>query len=229
MAVDRANRCDRRSDPSHRGLQDHRHSERADGRRPRARDGIDDAARLHRLAHPGSRRLRRDRLPPPVRADGPLRFILQLCSPLDAEAPVSDTVESRSLARRLFEAESLDGMAAGPKFVIYVLLGLWTLIVLFPLYWVLVTSFKIEVQVDSGPYFLPFVDFTQTLEAWNFMLLKNNTIGPYLNSMVVALSSTLLALLIGSLAAYALVRIRFQGKVAGRLTLPVLVAPVILA
>ena len=43
------------------------------------------------------------------------------------------------------------------------------------------------------------------------MLLKNNTIGPYLNSIVVALSSTLLALLVGSLGAYALVRIRFQG------------------
>ena len=33
------------------------------------------------------------------------------------------------------------------------LLGLWTLVVLFPLYWVLVTSLKIEVQVDSGPYY----------------------------------------------------------------------------
>jgi len=142
---------------------------------------------------------------------------------------VSDTVESRSLARRLFEAESLDGMAAVPKFVIYVLLGLWTLIVLFPLYWVLVTSFKVEVQVDSGPYFLPFVDFTPTLEAWNFMLLKNNTIGPYLNSMVVALSSTLLALLIGSLAAYALVRIRFQVKLAAVLTFLVLLVAVIIA
>ena len=83
---------------------------------------------------------------------------------------MSDAVESHSLARRLFEAESLEGMAAVPKFVVYALLGLWTLIVLFPLYWVLVTSFKVEVQVDSGPYFLPFVDFTPTLEAWNFML-----------------------------------------------------------
>ena len=58
------------------------------------------------------------------------------------------------------------------------MLGLWTLVVLFPLYWVLVTSFKIEVQVDSGPYYLPFVDFKPTLDAWNFMLLQNNTLGP---------------------------------------------------
>ena len=109
------------------------------------------------------------------------------------------------------------------------MLGLWTLVVLFPLYWVLVTSFKIEVEVDSGPYLLPFVDFTPTLEAWNFMLLQNNTIGPYLNSIVVTLSSTVLALLIGSLAAYALVRIRFQVKLAAIVTFLVLLVAVIVA
>ena len=142
---------------------------------------------------------------------------------------MSDSRGNRGLARRLFEAKSLDGMAAVPRVVVYVLLGLWTLVVLFPLYWVLVTSFKVEVQVDSGPYFVPFVDFTPTLEAWDFMLLKNNTIGPYLNSIVVALSSTLLALLIGSLAAYALVRIRFQVKLAAVLTFIVLLVAVIIA
>jgi multiple sugar transport system permease protein len=142
---------------------------------------------------------------------------------------VSGSAENPGLARRLFEAKSLDEMAMVPKLVVYILLGLWTLIVLFPLYWVLVTSFKVEVQVDGGPYFLPFVDFTPTLEAWNFMLLKNNTIGPYLNSIVVALSSTLLALLVGSLAAYALVRIRFQVKLAAVLTFLVLLVAVIIA
>ena len=75
----------------------------------------------------------------------------------------------------------------------------------------------------------PFVDFTPTLEAWNFMLLQNNTIGPYVNSIIVALFSTLLALLIGSLAAYALVRIRFQVKLAAVLTFIVLLVAVIIA
>ena len=52
------------------------------------------------------------------------------------------------------------------------------------------------------------------------MLLENNTLGPYLNSVVVALGSTVLAVLIGSLAAYALVRIRFQVKLAAVGDLP---------
>jgi multiple sugar transport system permease protein len=131
--------------------------------------------------------------------------------------------------KRLFEPERLDSVALVPKLGTYAVLALWTLIVLFPLYWVLVTSFKIEVQVDSGPYYLPFIDFKPTLEAWSFMLLKNNTLGPYLNSIVVALASTLMALLIGSLAAYALVRIRFQVKLAAVLTFIALVIAVIIA
>ena len=131
--------------------------------------------------------------------------------------------------RRLFEATSLDEMATAPKIAVYVILAFWTLVVLFPLYWVLVTSFKIEVQVDSGPYFIPFVDFKPTLDAWDFMLVKNNTIGPYLNSLVVALSSTVLAILIGTLAAYALVRIKFEVKIAAILTFIVLLIAVIVA
>jgi multiple sugar transport system permease protein len=83
-----------------------------------------------------------------------------------------------------------------------------------PLYWVLITSFKGPGEVDNGPFYIPFGDFAPSLDAWNFMLLQNNTIRPYLNSVVVALASTALAVLIGALAAYALVRIRFEVKLA---------------
>ena len=142
---------------------------------------------------------------------------------------MSGAVEWRGLVRRLFEAKSLEEMSAPTKTVVYAVLGLWTLVVLFPLYWVLVTSFKVEVQVDSGPFYVPFVDFKPTLDAWNFMLLQNNTLGPYLNSIVVTLSSTVLALIIGALAAYALVRIRFEVKLAAIVTFLVLLIAVIVA
>jgi multiple sugar transport system permease protein len=137
--------------------------------------------------------------------------------------------DERPLLRRLFEPKTLDTIATAPRVAVYGLLALWSLVVLFPLYWVLVTSFKIEVQVDSGPYYLPFVDFKPTLAAWDFMLLRNNTLGPYLNSVIVSLASTLLALLFGSLAAYALVRIRFQVKLAAVVTFLILLVGVIFA
>jgi multiple sugar transport system permease protein len=142
---------------------------------------------------------------------------------------VTKPADTRPLMRRLFEPTSLDVMAPIPKIATYVVLAFWTTVVLFPLYWVIVTSLKVEIDVDSGPYYLPFVDFQPKLDAWNFMLLHNNTLGPYFNSIVVSLASTMLAVLIGSLAAYALVRIKFQVKIAGVLTFVALVFAIIVA
>jgi multiple sugar transport system permease protein len=103
----------------------------------------------------------------------------------------------------------------GLKLLAYVLLLAWTLVVLFPLYWIVVTSFKLPIQVDSGPTYLPFVDFTPTLANWRYILvdLRNDTIRPYVNTVVVGLTSSVLALLLGSSAAYALVRFRYRPRV----------------
>ncbi|MFK0693023.1 carbohydrate ABC transporter permease [Mesorhizobium sp. IMUNJ 23033] len=139
------------------------------------------------------------------------------------------SAEQRSLARRLFEPASIDSQAPVARIVTYALLFLWTLVVLVPLYWVLITSFKGPGEVDNGPFYLPFVDFTPSLQAWDFMLVQNHTLRPYMNSVVVALASTLLAVLIGSLAAYALVRIRFQVKLAAVALFLILLVAVIVA
>lgn len=121
---------------------------------------------------------------------------------------------AKSLLRRLTEPPSIEQQSPVGRFVTYAMLFVWSLVVLVPLYWVLITSFKGPGEVDNGPFYIPFVDFQPSLAAWDFMLLRNNTLGPYLNSVVVALASTVLAVTIGSLAAYALVRIRFEVKLA---------------
>lgn len=137
--------------------------------------------------------------------------------------------DSRRLRRRLFEPKSLNEQAPVPRVATYAVLIFWTAVVLFPLYWVLVTSLKQQIVVDAGPYYLPFIDFEPSLHAWSFMLLENNILGPYLNSVVVALTSTVLAVLIGSLAAYALVRIRFRVKLAAVACFLLLLAAVIVS
>lgn len=121
----------------------------------------------------------------------------------------------KSLLRRLTEPPSIDAQSPVGRIVTYAMLFVWSLVVLVPLYWVLITSFKGAAEVDNGPFYIPFVDFEPSLAAWDFMLLQNYTLGPYLNSVVVALASTVLAVAIGALAAYALVRIRFEVKLAG--------------
>jgi multiple sugar transport system permease protein len=101
------------------------------------------------------------------------------------------------------------------KLAAYLILGAWALVVLFPLYWLAITSFKTPLQVNAGPVYLPFVDFQPTLDAWHYIFvdLRGDTVRPYINTVVVALGSSTLALLLGSAAAYALIRFPFRPRV----------------
>jgi multiple sugar transport system permease protein len=89
-------------------------------------------------------------------------------------------------------------------------------VVLFPLYWLVITSFKLPIQVNSGPVYLPFVDFQPSLDAWRYIFvdLRSDTLRPYVNTVVVALGSSTLALALGSAAAYALIRFPYKPRVA---------------
>lgn len=101
------------------------------------------------------------------------------------------------------------------QLISYIILGIWTFIVLFPLYWLVITAFKLPVDVASGPKFIPFVDFQPSLHAWSEMLVENGpefALRPYYNTVTVGLSSALAALVIGAGAAYALTRFEYQPK-----------------
>jgi multiple sugar transport system permease protein len=80
----------------------------------------------------------------------------------------------------------------------------------------IVTSLKIPSQVAEGPFYIPFVDFEPTLDAWKYILvgdLSNDTLRTYRNTAIVAPTSALLALIIGSIAAYALVRFDYRPRI----------------
>ena len=96
----------------------------------------------------------------------------------------------------------------------YVLLGFWAFVVLFPLYWVFITSFKQPLDVNDGPFYLMWVDFQPSLHAWRYILvdLGHDTFGPYLNTVIVSLVSSALALVLGSMAGYGLARIRYRPR-----------------
>jgi multiple sugar transport system permease protein len=112
-------------------------------------------------------------------------------------------------------AKQIDTLSSRAAVFVYALLGLWTVIVLFPLYWLFITSFKLPIDVSYPPKYLPFIDFRPSLDAWHYIFvdLGNDTLRPYFNSMVVAVSSTALSVGIGSMAAYALSRIEYKPRV----------------
>jgi len=101
------------------------------------------------------------------------------------------------------------------KLLAYLVLGFWAVVVLFPLYWLVVTSFKLPIQVNTGPVYIPFVDFHPSLDAWHYIFvdLRDDTLRPYMNSVVVAVASSTLALLLGSAAAYGLTRFPYRPRV----------------
>jgi multiple sugar transport system permease protein len=106
-------------------------------------------------------------------------------------------------------------MSRGRKVVAYALLIGWTIVVLFPIYWLAITSLKQPIQVDNGPVYVPFLDFKPTLDAWKYILvdLQNDTLRPYINTVVVGVISATVALALGSTAAYALVRFDYRPRV----------------
>lgn len=97
------------------------------------------------------------------------------------------------------------------KILTYALLVFWSLVCLFPLYWIAVTSLKGDPEIMRGPYYLPFVDFTPSLDAWVSVLdyANDHLLLRFFNSAVVAVTSTLLTVLFGGLAVYGLTRFRY--------------------
>ncbi|NCO85969.1 MAG: carbohydrate ABC transporter permease [Rhodobacterales bacterium] len=106
------------------------------------------------------------------------------------------------------------------RIAIYGALTLWTIICLFPIYWTITTSFKAAPDVMQGNM-VPWVDFDPKWLGWRSLGLSPETIltestvraefmKRFLNSVITALSSSTLAVVLGSLAAYGLSRFSYR-------------------
>ncbi len=97
------------------------------------------------------------------------------------------------------------------------ILGLLSMVMMLPFLWMLATSFKPLPEVTKSPpqWFADGMSFKPYFDMFNFLPFSTYT----LNSLIVALSATFLAILIGSLAAFAFSRFQFKGKEIFLLTL----------
>lgn len=106
------------------------------------------------------------------------------------------------------------------RVVIYGMLIFWAVICLFPIYWTFTTSFKMAPDVMKG-HMIPYVDFQPKWIGWKHLGLSPDTIWAestvrdefikrFLNSVIIALSSSALAVILGSLAAYGLSRFSYR-------------------
>ncbi|MHA1527767.1 MAG: carbohydrate ABC transporter permease [Alphaproteobacteria bacterium] len=108
----------------------------------------------------------------------------------------------------------------GGRVVIYALLVLWAVICLFPIYWSVTTSFKIAPDVMKG-HLIPFWDFQPSWKGLRSLglspdrLFETSTVREefmkrFTNSVVVSVGASLLAVVLGSLAAYGLSRFSYR-------------------
>ena len=106
-------------------------------------------------------------------------------------------MQSRSTAR-LFRRMALVGG-----------LGLFSVWTGLPLYWIVVTSIKPNLLIYREPQLFP---SQVTLDHFAFVLGKTPFLQYIRNSVSVTLVTTSLAMIIGTLAAYAIVRLSFAGR-----------------
>lgn len=83
------------------------------------------------------------------------------------------------------------------------------LIYLFPIYWMVVTSLKTRVQTFQIP---PAWIFTPTINNYKGVLSEVDVPRSYFNSIVISFVSTLISVVIGSMAAYGLARLKIPRK-----------------
>ncbi len=106
------------------------------------------------------------------------------------------------------------------RVLIYGALLFWAFVCLFPIYWTISTSFKSALDVTQG-HLIPWLDFPPDWKGWRSLGLSPDTIlqtstaraefmSRFGNSIITSVGASVLALVLGSLAAYGLSRFRFR-------------------
>lgn len=113
--------------------------------------------------------------------------------------------------KRMNIARKVETMGKLKKPLIYVLLTLWALIVLFPFYWMILTSVK-SYGSYNAEYIPSFFTLSPTLQ--NYVdAFTTVSLGKYLlNTFLFTVVTTALMVVVSTLAAFAFARLEFKGK-----------------
>jgi raffinose/stachyose/melibiose transport system permease protein len=94
----------------------------------------------------------------------------------------------------------------------HLILVFFTLLSLFPIYLIVVNSFKARKAIFNSPFLLPIGEKVFSLVGYTKVFSHSNFPLYFWNSLVVALVSMFLILLLGAMAAFALSEYRFPGN-----------------
>ena len=143
---------------------------------------------------------------------------------VDTRAAV--TIDRKSGAQRIRSQKSTtsDKVVGG---ISHVVLAVWAIVVILPMLWTLLGSFKTTKEIFKSPFGLPANwNFDNYVNAW----VKNNFGPMFLNTIIVVGCALVLVMLLGAMCAYVLARFSIPGsRVVYYLMLAGLTFPVFLA
>jgi multiple sugar transport system permease protein len=97
-------------------------------------------------------------------------------------------------------------------FTIYLPLGVFVFVLLFPFYWMAITSVKPNHQLTDYQNYSPFWVVEPTLRHIQYLLFETSYPHWFWNTILISVSATFIALATSVLAAYAIERLRFSGS-----------------
>lgn len=97
------------------------------------------------------------------------------------------------------------------KVLVYTFLIIWAIVVLFPFYWMILTSLK-SYSAYNGEYIPKFFTLSPTLENYSQAFTAVPLARYFLNTLIFTLITTALMLIVVVLAAFAFARLNFKGK-----------------
>jgi trehalose/maltose transport system permease protein len=103
------------------------------------------------------------------------------------------------------------------RVLFWIMIAIIAIYMLFPFYWAINSSFKTENQLQMTPAtFLPrdqaTLKFSPTFQNYLAVFRNERFQRGLINSSIVAVSTTILSLVVGSFAAFALGKLRFRGR-----------------
>lgn len=97
------------------------------------------------------------------------------------------------------------------RILTYAGLGIWAVIVLFPFYWMLLTSVK-SYGAYNAEHIPAFFTMAPTLQNYTDAFTQVPLVGYLLNTLIFSVITTVLMVAVSVLAAYAFARLEFRGK-----------------
>ena len=122
-------------------------------------------------------------------------------------------VAARSVAVPREAARSVVARRTVGRVLTYAALVLWSIVCLFPLYWVVTTSIKNPVAIYEGPKYLPWIEWDPVDIGWQNVLQpgrRDRFVQRFENSLIISVAAAAVATVLGALAGYGLARFNYK-------------------